>query len=118
MIPTFTLDEHERDAVNLLIQAIEAQPEKDSGELKTSVRILQQYLESPSHRLFSLAKVAFDDIDPAVKKSIRSNAIEIARQNASTVRTRVTLKSITTKLAEGKKKIHATSFLAALQRGG
>ena len=113
-----TLSQHERDAINLLIEAIEVQPEKESGELKTSVRILRQYLDSPSHRLFSLAKIAFDDIDVAIKEAIRTEAIEIARESASAVRTRVSLKSITTKLGHGKKKVHhATSFLAALQRG-
>ena len=113
-----TLTEHERDAINLLIEAIEAQPEKDRGELKTSAAILRQYLDSPSQRLFSLAKIAFDDIDAAVKEAIRDEAIEIAREGASAIRTQVSLKSITTKLGHGKKKVHhATSFLAALQRG-
>lgn len=113
-----TLGDHERDAVTLLIEAIEAQPEKDSGELKTSACILRQYLGSPSHRLFSLAKIAFDDIDPAVKDAIRSSAIQIAHHNAAAMRTQASLKSITTKLSQGKKKTHhATPFLAALQRG-
>ena len=65
-----TLSQHERDAINLLIEAIEVQPEKESGELKTSVRILRQYLDSPSHRLFSLAKIAFDD-----KGDLRGGAV-------------------------------------------
>ena len=113
-----TLSEHDRDAITLLIQAIEAQPEKDAGELMTSVRILRQYLGSPSHRLFSLAKIAFDDIDPAVKDAIRGDAIQIAHRNATAMRTQVSLKSITTKLSQGKKKVHhASPFLAALQRG-
>ena len=118
-IATLTLGEHERDAVNLLIKAIEAQPEKDSGELTTSARILRQYLEVPSHRLFSLAKIAFDDIEPKVKAAIRAEAIEIAHRSATAMRTQVSLKSITTKLSQGKKKTahHATPFLAALQRG-
>lgn len=113
-----TLSEHERDAILLLIGAIEAQPEKDHAELTTSVRILQQYLAAPSHRLFSLAKIAFDDIEPEVKAAIRAGAVEAAHKNASAMRTRVSLKSITTKLNTGKKKLHhATAFLAALQRG-
>ena len=62
-ISMITLKAHERDAIGLLIEAIEAQPQKDERELVTSVRVLRQYLESPSHRLFSLAKVAFDDIE-------------------------------------------------------
>ena len=112
------LGDHERDAVNLLIKAIEAQQEKDSGELQTSVRILQQYLDSPSHRLFSLAKIAFDDIEPAIKDAIRNDAIEIAHKNATVMRTQVSLKSITTKLSQGKKKVHHVSpLIAVLQRG-
>ncbi len=120
------LDEHDRDAVNLLIQAIEAQPEKEASELATSVRVLRQYLESPSYRLFSLAKIAFDDIEPEVKLAISKDAIAIAQQNASAERTKVSLKSIASSLsgeapADGKKKKksrYATPFLAALQRGG
>ncbi len=117
-------DEHDRDAVNLLIKAIEAQPEKDNTELATSVRVLRQYLDAPSHRLFSLAKIAFDDIDPAVKKAIRKVAVGIARESASTERTRISLKSIASTLSgdttieQKKKQRFATPFLAALQRGG
>ncbi|MEI6557288.1 MAG: hypothetical protein WCO00_02695 [Rhodospirillaceae bacterium] len=117
-IHTLTLSDHERDAVTLLIAAIEAQPDHDATELKTSARILRQYLGAPSYRLFSLAKIAFDDIEPGVKEAIRGSAIQLAYLNAAAQRTQSSLKTITSKLSGGRKKSrHATPFLAALQRG-
>ena len=57
--------------------------------------------------------------DGKTMRAIRGGAIASAHKSASAMRTQVSLKSITTKLNVGKKKVHhATSFLAALQRGG
>ena len=116
-ISMITLKAHERDAIDLLIKAIEAQPQKDISELVTSVRVLRQYLESPSHRLFSLAKVAFDDIEPEVKDAIRKAALDFAHRNTGASKTEASVKTITSELNKGKKKkSHASPFLAALDR--
>ncbi|MEI6985449.1 MAG: hypothetical protein WCK65_04905 [Rhodospirillaceae bacterium] len=93
------LTPHDRAALELLIYAIRLQPGKGEEELVLAVNMLRKYIDDPTAKRFAMAKLAFDDIDSDIKKSIHHDADELAVKTASEMHARASLKHLATKLA-------------------
>lgn len=113
------LNQRERSALKVLIGAIESHPESDDPDLKMSAKTLNEYLDNPSDWLRSIAKMAFDDIDPAVRGAIKDNSIEIAKATSSLQDSPQPPESDTINIQPRTKKeapSHSSAFLAVLNR--
>ncbi len=96
-----------------------AQPGRDEAELKLTISTLSRYMATPTNRLFSMAKMAFDDIEADTKKAIQNYAIQQARNSAGATVTQGPLDVIIKKLSasdlSNKKSSGPSPLLAAIQ---
>ncbi|MEI6560155.1 MAG: hypothetical protein WCO00_17290 [Rhodospirillaceae bacterium] len=113
------LDKNEQNAIKFLIEAMMAQPGRDEAELKLTISTLSRYMATPTNRLFSMAKMAFDDIEADTKKAIQNYAIQQARNSAGATVTQGPLDVIIKKLSasdlSNKKSSGPSPLLAAIQ---
>ena len=125
------LDALQCAAIELLICAIERHPDHNLPELQFSIKMLRKYADDPTPNLFSMARIAFDDLETDVRNHICADAHDLAVKSAAALSARTELRAITSKLghsetkadtgtekpeAKAKAKSFTTPLLAALHR--
>ena len=114
------LKPNEKAAITMLVLAIQSHPESHEDELSMTSKLLSKYIEEPTKSTFSMAKMAFDDIEPEIKKQICANAISSAYSRAGTTKTQPSLHILTGQIGSAAKahtkSQQASPYLAALNR--
>ena len=96
------LDDYDRAAFSLLIQAIEMQPNGKSRELVESVNKLVEFLETQTVVSFLGARVLFNNMDANTKLNIRRDANRLALQLAADPDIQARLENLMMKLRDRK----------------
>jgi len=112
------LDDYDRAAFGVLIQAVEMQPNGKSRELTEPVTKLVEFLETQSVVSFLGARVLFNNIDAKTKGNIRRDAKRLALQLAADPDIHARLESLMTRLRERKKPVQPSrpGLLGAINR--
>ncbi len=114
------LKPNEKAAITMLVSAIQSHPESDEAELSMTSKLLSMYIEKPTKSTFSMAKMAFDDIEPEIKKQICANAITSAYSRSGTTKTQTSLQMLAGQIgsaAKAQTKSHnASPYLSAINR--
>ncbi len=97
------LDDLDRAAVGLLIQAVEMQPNHQAPELIDSVTKLMAFLEKQSIVSFLGAQIVFNSLDPATKANILRDAKRLAIQFAGDSNIHGSVEKLMARLRDRKK---------------
>ncbi len=106
------LDDVDRAALGLLIQAVEMQPNSKSREMIDSVGKLMEFLERQTIGSFLAAQVVFNSLDPATKANVLRDAKRLAIQFAGAPNIHASVEKLMARLRERKRQ--ATSKLGLL----
>ncbi len=112
------LDDVDRAALGLLIQAVEMQPNSKSREMIESVTKLMEFLEKQSIASFLGAQVVFNSLDPTSKANILRDAKRLAIQFAGNPNIHSSVEKLMVRLRERKKQtLSRPGLLGAINRG-
>ncbi len=110
------LDDYDRAAIALLIQAVEMQPNAKARELTESVAKLMEFLERRSVVSFLGAQVIFNSLDGNTKANILRDAKRLATQFAANPNVNNSVDKLMTRLRESKKQAAKPGLLGAINR--
>lgn len=109
------LDDYDRAALGLLIQAVEMQPNGKSRELTESVTKLMEFLEKQSIVSFLSAQIIFNALDPATKANILRDAKRLAIQFAGDPNIHNGVEKLMARLRDRKKIVSQPGLLGAIR---
>ncbi len=111
------LDELDRSAIGLLIQAVATQPNGKSRELDESVTKLLEFLEKRTIVSFLGAQVIFNSLDGITKANILRDAKRLAVQYAADPNIHTSVEKLLARLRERRKGASKPGLLGAINRG-
>ncbi len=111
---------NEKAAVAMLVTAVQSHPNSGDAELAMVSVLLSKYINEPSTSTFSMARMAFDDIEPEIKKQICSSAISNAYSSVGTTKDQSSISILngkSTPTPKDQRNINrASPYLAAINR--
>lgn len=110
------LDDYDRAAVGLLIQAVDMQPNRKSREMEESIAKLLEFLEKRSIVSFLGAQVIFNGLDGTTKANILRDAKRLAVQFAADPNVHASVEKLLARLRERRKVVAKPGLLGALNR--
>ncbi len=97
------LDDVDRAALGLLIQAVEMQPNSKSRDMTEAVTKLMEFLEKRTVVSFINAQAVFDGLDTVTKANVLRDAKRLAIQFAGAPNVHASVEKLMTRLRDKKK---------------